>query len=113
MAMVWKNDNNEAGGGRPSLIEKMTLADELGKKFAEAYLFQNECGANYLSTLIWDAWRGLPVNPNDPVPYVQTLLGGKISLNADKRITRLSKAKQEQLYEEAGKKMWEYLKEQN
>ena len=91
----------------------MTLADELGKKFAEAYPLQNECGANYLSGLIWDAWRGLPINPNDPVPYIQTLLGGKISLQVDKRITRLPKAEQEHLYEEACEKMWEYLKEQN
>lgn len=87
----------------------MKLAEELGKTLAKAYRLQNECGPNHLSALIWDAWRGVPVDPNDPIPFVKTLLGRKISLKTDRRITRLSKDQQKLLYQKAFDHMWDFI----
>lgn len=85
----------------------MTLAQELGKAFVKSYKAQDQLGPNYLSSLIWDAWIGKPENPDDPVPYIQTLLPKDcISLEADPRVTALSKTEQEALYDEATDVMW-------
>ena len=90
----------------------MKLAKELGKKLAEGYFLQDEYGPSYLSSLIWDAWCGLPIDPNDPIPYVETLLEGKILLDADERITQLSKEAQWKFYQAACDVMWKHVREE-
>ena len=87
----------------------MTLAQELGLDFTKAYNAQKECGASYLSSLIWDAWISKTENPNDP-PYLKSILSeGCISLEPDARLTSLTETERDRLYEQAADAMWAEL----
>lgn len=94
------------------------LITELSQQLVIAYneqIYEDSvgCGPDYLSSLVWDIWRGLPVNPNDPIPYVQAILppetGDRIQLCEDTRISGLDKATQDFLYSECAEKMWEII----
>ena len=99
---------------------RKTFVLELGLKFAIAYheqIYDEDnvgMGPSYLSSLIWDVWRGLPVNPDDPKTLISTLLRldtkMQIQLWKDTRISELPKSKQDKLYAKCVDKMRSVIK---
>ena len=78
----------------------------LGIEMAEAYLGQRTVGPNYLSALLWDAWIGTPVNPNDP-PYINQIMRQEVQPKPE--LANLTQAQQHELFCSSTDVMWTEL----
>lgn len=98
------------------------LIDELATKFATAYekqkIIQNQevildMSEKSMASMIWAKWTGLPANANDHLPTLAEVLPEetrqKVGLVEDKRITGLSKPKQDALFVKCEERMLEII----
>ena len=95
-----------------------TLANQIATAYTEQITDKSDpldggVGTGYLTELCFDAWRGLPVKPADPIPYVKTIVGHAISLEPIPAIVNMPTKGRDALYRQVYSRVWEIIKEQD